>query len=261
METTPPLSRRELTEIVDLALQAGQILMQSGAETQRIENTVHMLGTGLGADWGDVYVSSSGIIVTHVSAGEFRTRVRRVAGAGVNMTRIAAISHLTHRVNEGKFNRPMVAADLKRISNLPRHYNRWLTTFAVALACAAFSALFDGGPADFAVTFVAAGVAMLLRQEMLSRGFNALLAVVAAAFTVGVVAHLAWRLRVLAQPDIALAAAALFLVPGVAYINALEDLIKGHTDIGMARGMRGTLVIFAIALGLILSMALLGGGA
>lgn len=60
---------------MDLALWTGQLLMRHGAESERVEETVHRLGTGLGCDWGDVLLSANAIIVTHISGREFRTKI------------------------------------------------------------------------------------------------------------------------------------------------------------------------------------------
>lgn len=254
----PSLDRQVLADIVDLALRAGQLLMQNGAESQRVEETVRLLGTGLGCDWGNVLVSYNAIIVTHISGDEFRTKIRRVRTGGVNMSLIEAISHLTHRVEEGKFDRFKVRAELERISATPRGYNRWLTAAAVGLACAAFSRLFGGDWPVFGVTLVAATAAMLVRQELTHRNFNVLLVVIGTAFVAGgLVGLLSW-FQFSPHPELALAASVLLLVPGVPFINAVEDLIKGHIVVGLARGASGALIILAIALGLILAMQLTG---
>ena len=50
----PPLEREALRDVIDLSLWAGQMLLQHGAESARIEETVHHIGTGLGADWLDI---------------------------------------------------------------------------------------------------------------------------------------------------------------------------------------------------------------
>ena len=252
------LDRDTLTDIVDLALWAGQLLMQNGAESERVEETVHTMGTGLGCDWGDVLVFPNAIVLTHMSGEEVRTRIQRVAEAGVNMTLISAISHLTHRVGEGKYDRFQVRAELERINSTPRHYNRLLTTLAVGLTCAAFSRLFGGDWNIFGVTLVAALAAMVVRQELYERQFNALLVTVVTAFIAGSLVGLSDLLRISSQSEIGMAASVLLLVPGVSFINAVEDQIKGHTLAGLARGVTGVLIILAIALGLLLAIELTG---
>lgn len=217
-----------------------------------------MLGTGLGCDWGNVLVSYNAIIVTHVSGDEFRTKIRRVGAMGVNMSLIEAISHLTHRVEEGEYDRLKVRVELERLSATPRHYNRWVTALAVGLACAAFSRLLGGDWPVFGVTLAAATIAMVVRHELMHRNFNLLLVVITTAFVAGGLAGLLNRFQFSPHLELALAASVLLLVPGVPFINAVEDLIKGHIVVGLARGTASGLIILAIALGLILAMRLTG---
>ncbi|HMR64340.1 MAG TPA: threonine/serine exporter family protein [Anaerolineae bacterium] len=257
-EANSPLDRVAMADVIDLALWAGQLLMQNGAESQRVLETVRTIGTGLGCDSADVFVSSNAISVTYSSGGDFRTKIRGVTSGGVDMTIVAALSHLAHRVSEGKFDRQKVRAELERISTMPRHYNRWLTAAAVGLAGAAFSRLLGGDWPVFGVTLVAAAAGMLLRQTLTRRHFNVLLIVVITAFVIGLLVGVANLFQFSPHPELAVAAAVLLLVPGIPFVNAVEDLIKGHISLGLARGTMGALIIFAIALGLILAMALTG---
>ncbi len=255
----PSLDREALADIVDLALRAGQLLMENGSESQRVEETIRTLGTSLGCDWGDVLVSHNAIVVSYSSRGEFRTKIRRVSRGGVNMSLIEEISHLTHRVEEGKFDNTKIRAELARISTYPRHYNRWFTVIAVGLACAAFSRLFGGDWPVFGVTWGAASIAMFIRQEFTLRHFNSMLVVIASAFVAGGMVGVIYGLTMFSrQVGLALAASVLFLVPGVPFINAVEDLIKGYTVVGLARGATSALIILAIALGLLTAMCLIG---
>jgi uncharacterized membrane protein YjjP (DUF1212 family) len=254
----PFLEREVLADIVDLALTAGQLLMQNGAESQRVEETIRLLGTGLGCDWGNVLVSYNAISLTYVSGAEFRSEIRRIGAIGANMSLIEAVSHLAHRVEEGKFDRLEVRAELGRIRAAPRHYNRWVTALAVGLACAAFSLLFGGDGPVLGATLVAAVVAMLVRQELTQRKFNELLVVVITAVVAGGLVGLSGRFLFISHTELALAASALFMVPGIPFINAVEDLIKGHILVGLARGAAAALIILSVALGLILAVHLTG---
>lgn len=254
------LEREELRDVIDLALWAGQLLLQNGAEAERVEETVHRLGTALGCDWLDVLVSPNAIIVTTTSGPEFRTKVRRVVGMRVDMTVLSAVNRLSRRVESGELNRFQVRSELKRISSMPPHYNRWLVAALVGLACASFSRLFGGDLAVFGVTFVASAAAMIVRQELARRHSNNLLTAIVTAFVAGLIASTATVFRWSDSPQVALSAAVLLLIPGVPLINAAEDLIKGHLVIGLVRGASGVLVSLAIALGLLLAMTLAGVG-
>jgi uncharacterized membrane protein YjjP (DUF1212 family) len=258
MNTKPPLEHDALRDVIDLTLWTGQMLLQHGAESARIEETVHRMGTGLGADWLDILVSPNMIAATTMSGGEFRTKLRRIVAIGVNMQVIAEINELSRKVTEGQIDRFQVRAELERIDKLPRQYNRWVVVVMVGLACGAFSRLFGGDWPVFMVTTVAASVAMWFRQEMARRYFNSLLIVTGTAFVAGLVASVASVWRLTDNPQIALSASVLLLVPGAALINAADDLLNGHLVIGITRGVTGLLISLGIALGLLLAMRLTG---
>lgn len=253
------LPREELRDVIDLALWAGQLLLQWGAQSARVEETVHRLGTGLGCDWLDVFVSPSALVVTTTSGHEFRTKTRRVVRfGGVNMSVMAAVTDLSYRLSAGELTRADVRRELERIDKMPRFYDRWLTTAIVGLACAAFSQLFGGDWVVFGVTFVASAVGFLVRYTLTLRHFNQLLVVLATAAVAGSLASLGVRLGLGNQPTIALAASVLLLVPGVPLINSIEDLLEGHMVTGMARGVTGALVSLSIASGLAIAMNMWG---
>jgi len=258
MATKTPLAYEELRDVIDLSLWAGQLLLHYGATAQRIEETVHRMGTGLGCDWLDILVSPNALIITATSAGEFRTKTRRVVGITVDMAVVDEINTLSRRVSAGELDRFQVRGELRRISDATPRYNRWVVVLLVGLACAAFSRLFGADWGAFGATFMASGVAMFVRQELLHRHFNPLLVVIATAFVAGLLASSAKHLALSAHPELATAAAVLLLVPGVPLINAAEDLIEGHLVTGIVRGINGGIIVLALALGLLLALQLTG---
>lgn len=255
--TKPPLDYETLRDVIDLALWAGQLLLQSGAESQQVEETVHRLGTGLGCDWLDILVSPNALVITASSSGDFRTKVRRVVNIGVNMQVVVDVSTLVQRVLAGELDRHELRTELQHISHFQPGYSRWTVALMVGAACGAFSSLFGGDAVIFAVTFVASGVAMALRQELHKRHFNAFLIVVITAFVASAIASAAPLLKLGNQPQLALISSVLLLVPGVPLINSVQDMLKGSMLTGVARGVTGFAVAACIALGLLLAMSLL----
>jgi uncharacterized membrane protein YjjP (DUF1212 family) len=224
-----------------------------------VEETLHRLGTALGCQGLDVFVSASTIGITTFSGDEFRTRIRRVGRTGVNFTIVSAVNRLSRRVERGELNQETVHSELERISRISSHYPRWLVVGAVGLACAAFSRLFGADWPAFGITLAAAAAAMFVRQELTKRHFNVYVMVAATAFVAGSIAGGAARFGWSGTPSLALAASVLLLVPGVPLINSAEDLISGHTITGLARGFFGALISLTIAVGLLLAIELTGG--
>ncbi len=255
-----PLTHEELTDIIDLCLWAGQLLLQCGANSFRVEESVHHFGTGLGCDWLDIIVRTESLEVTASSGDEFRTKARRVIGVSVNMDRMSAINTLSRQIERGEVNRFEARQRLEQISTTAGVYNRWVVVGMVGLACGAFSQLFGGDWLVLLITFLAAATAMLVRQEMHKQEFNPFIIITVCAFVAGVIASLSGLVRLGNAPEAAMTASVLLLVPGVPLINSTHDFLRGYMSNGITRGVLGLIISLCIALGLIIAITLTGVG-
>jgi uncharacterized membrane protein YjjP (DUF1212 family) len=253
VEGRAPLDRGALAEVVELALWTGELLTASGAETQRVEESVRSIGLGLGGDWGSVVVTYRAIVVTYAGGGDFRTKARTVRAAGVDMSAIEAMSHLCHRADEGSLTTAQARAELERIERAQRASAEWQTTLAAGLGCAAFCRLFGGTWPAIAITFLASSLATLVRGICARRGHCQLLVT---GVTALVAASIVGACRPAQTPEAAVAASVVTLVPGNTAICAVEDLVKGHVVMGLARATFAALVIVFAALGLLAAMRL-----
>jgi uncharacterized membrane protein YjjP (DUF1212 family) len=256
--TKTPLDPLALRDVIDLSLWAGQLLLHFGADTQRIEETIHRLGTGLGADWLDILISPNAVIITTSSGGEFRTKVRRVVNIGVNLTVVDEINRLSRQVAAGELDRAQVRQALERISTQAPQYNRWWVVLMVGMACAAFSRLFGGDAGAFFVTLLAGSAAMFVRQELHQRYFPPYIIVLLSSITAALIGSTAYHWELSQTPQHALAAAVLLSVPGVPLINSTTDLLSGHLVTGVIRGINGGIITLMLALGLFVAIELTG---
>lgn len=90
------------------------------------------------------------------------------------------------------------------------------------------------------------------------RHLNHLAIFVIAAFVASMIASMATCHHWGGTPEVALASSVLFLVPGVQLINAVMDLLDGHILNGVQRGIQAGMLIICIALGLTLTMLIVG---
>ena len=243
-------------ESTELALWMGQLLMDHGAESERVEQGITACGVAFDCHWSAVLVTYDALFVAE--HGE-PTEVRRARPRVVDMHMIEELSHLRHRILEGVLSRLELRDALAKIETAPRHYSAQVTGLAIALACAAFSRLFQGDWGAFAVTFIGSGAAMFLRHFHARRKPNRLIFVGASAFAAALIVGLLQRLTNISHtPQAAYAACALMVVPGVPAINAVQDLFRGYIGVALARIAETILVILAGTLGIVLGLALIG---
>ena len=110
------------------------------------------------------------------------------------------------------------------------------------------------------MVFVATLAAFYVRQEMTSRHASPLFVFVVCSFIASMIAGLAaftWGVDT-ATPQIALGTSVLFLIPGVPIINSFIDLLEGYVLAGTSRLINACMLIVAIAMGLSITLLILG---
>ncbi len=254
----PPLTVEQQEEITRMAIWAGQLLLQHGAESAVVESVVHRLGTTLGCDWVDVAITANALVMTTTSHQRFITKTRRVVDRGIDMRRVSDIERLCVMAEKRIIDVAEVRRRLRFISDRPRPYNRYLVVVMIGLSCAAFSRLAGGDWLVFAITFCAAALAMYVRQEIAHRHFSPLINFTVAAAVATSVASVAPAFQLGNKPQLALVASVLLLVPGFPFMNAISDMVKGHVNVGLARWTFALLLSTCVAIGILLAMNLTG---
>ncbi len=251
------LTNDELSEALDLSLWAGRLLLQFGAETDKVEQAVHNVGKALGCDTLSSIITHNSIILTMTSGNEFRTKIIKVLRQGVNYEIVSQVGKLSYAAYKHNLDAPQVHAALQIIEDTPPNYGKFFTLFMVALACASFSILFGGGIAVFFITFIAAFIGAFIRNILIKKQFNIFFIQIVSAFFAVAVSGLG--LFFTDSPEIIFASSVLFLIPGVQLINSAEDLIKGHFVVGFTRGFVGILLSLSIAFGITFGLLFLRG--
>ena len=89
-----PLTKSDEYKLLHLLLDIGQMMLCSGGEVHRVENTLALMGRAYGAEEISVFVITSSIVLTvKFSDGNEITETRRVLGSGSNnLQRLEALN-------------------------------------------------------------------------------------------------------------------------------------------------------------------------
>ena len=89
-------------EALDVASLAGDILLASGAEIFRVEETIDRIARAYGVNSSDAFVLSSGIFLTAESGKkqEF-ARVRHIPLSAARLDKVTAVNQLSREIEEG----------------------------------------------------------------------------------------------------------------------------------------------------------------
>ncbi|QOL27339.1 threonine/serine exporter family protein [Thalassotalea sp. LPB0316] len=231
-------------------------LMQHGAESKFVEQTLMRLGIALGLDSVEVGITANALLVTGIVNQCCVTSSRRFYDRGINMYVVSEIQRVTIRVEKKQLN---LAQSIKLMRQIkPLKYNRYLVMVMIGLSCASLSRLFGGDSWVFVLTFIASTSAMFVRQSLAHRHHNPFLIFMISAFVATTIASIGVRFQLGNQPELIMAASVLLLVPGFPLINAVFDMVKGYVINGMTRWIIASLLTISAAAGIALSMTITG---
>ena len=118
--------------------------------------------------------------------------------------------------------------------------------------------LSGGGVVDALCTFFGASVGFLARSWVLRLRFNVMISFLVAACVTTLIAGTDTVFKLGNAPEVALATAVLYLIPGVPLINSVIDLIEGYLSASLTRSLYAAFILLCIAAGMTFGITLLG---
>ncbi len=247
-------------QILSAILDAGEIMLCSGAEVSRVENTIWHMAKAYGFTRVDVYTIIFSIVVTvHDGEGNIETQTRRIEERDTNMRRVERINTLSRQVCAKAMPLSEFKQEIENIRN-EKGYPNWLIFLVYGISAAAFTVLFGGGAADAAVSFVGGLIVRLalvagMRLKIQKIVLNMLCAAVAGLVAVPMV-----RLGLGQSLDMILIGNIMLLIPGLALTTSLRDMIRGDLISGLLGLCEAVIKALAIAIGIALVLWQFGGG-
>ncbi|ETT87332.1 hypothetical protein C176_04248 [Viridibacillus arenosi FSL R5-213] len=238
---------------IDCFLLAGRLLMQSGAETYRAEDTMLRMANSQGLTSAQSFVTPTGIIF---SAGHKRpTRIVQIPRRSTDLEKIALVNGVSRRLTAEQITLSEAFEELQRIDRSNLYFPTWLQIVASAIASGCFLILFEGVWKDVPAAILAGGIGFLLFVLMHELTKVKFFAEFTAALFVGITAFITVKLGIGIQIDKIIIASVMPLVPGLLIANAVRDLMAGHFVSGVAKGTEAFLTAFAIGAGVALVLS------
>ena len=138
------------TNPLDLAYEAGAILLENGAEISRVEGTMRRIAGHFGVEDESFFVLSNGII----AAGDGYARSKFIPIRGASLDKVVAVNQLSREVEAGQCTLEQIEERLQQIRAM-KPKRAWEQILASGVGSAAFCILFGGGFADCLASFIA----------------------------------------------------------------------------------------------------------
>lgn len=254
-----PEDQIALCRFTTLVLDISTLLLESGAHCERINQNIQRIAANTPYRV-ELLLSFTGISISVSDDNNILntiTKTQRIKHHGAHFGVLTSMSLLTWKLLEQK----MSFADFTQESQKLKKSNRyplWLVRISIGIACACLCIIAGGNWLDGLFVFIASTIGITVRQEMLKRGYNLMVCVTSSSFVTSLICGFNVLFSLGAFPASSVATSVLFLIPGVPLINCLIDLIEGYIPTALSRGAFSASILLCIAIGMFLSMNLIG---
>lgn len=244
-------------KLLTTVVKAGKILIESGAEIYRVEETmVRLCMSYPEVQIADSFVTGTGIMLSITVDDKTSTRIGRVHSRSVDLNCIDKINTLSRSVCEKHISVDDLAVALNNIEKEER-YSFWTTLVFGAISAAGFAIFFNGNLVESIVAFFVGIVIRCVTELFGKLSMNAFFTDALASAVAVCLSVAASRVISDVNYDVVIISSIMLLVPGLAITNAIRDTVAGDYLSGLTRGVEAFLVALAIAIGAGLMLSVL----
>lgn len=237
---------------IDLALNcfllAGKIMMESGAETYRVEDTMLRMAQSQEFEDAQSYATPTGIIF---SLGTNQvTKITSIQTRITDLHKISLVNNVSRKLSLKIITLEQAYEELLKIQKTNYFLPLYLQVLSAAIASGCFLILFGGLWNDIPYAFIAGGLGFyfltLVQEVTRVKFFSEFMA----AIVVGIISVVSIKLNLGSEIDKIIIGSVMPLVPGLLITNAVRDIMAGHLTAGIAKGTEALLTAFAIGTGI-----------
>lgn len=251
-----------MKNLADLVLLAGQLVLENGGETYRVEETMVRMALAGGGQTAEVFAIPQGIFCTLSEGSETHTRVLRIHQRGFNLAKVLEVNRISRQLSEGILTASMAYDELLKIDRLPRRYSTGIRLMAGAIASATFSYLLGAHVGSVCVAGLT-GLLVLCVMEFLQKREVLNFMILAMAGMVSALVNLTIKLLWPGlEFDLSIVGSIMVLVPGLAITTSVRDALFEDLVSASIRGVEAFCVALSIAsgVGVVLTLYLWLGG-
>lgn len=241
-------NKNEIKRLMMLLLKAGEMMLKSGAETYRVEDTMQRMALSRGIRRFDSFVTPTGIFLSAEHKGELYSYIRRVKSISIDLQKVSDVNN---------FSREFVSSQMSlyegfkslHIINKGKHFSEIAKYLACGLTSATFTMMFEGDFLDCIPSFVAGFFLLLFLKIFKNRETTLLVNNILGGMFITIIAMFFVKLNSNFHLGPIISGSIMPLAPGVAITNAIRDFIYGDYLSGVSRAVEATIIAIGIAFG------------
>lgn len=248
--------RKNYKKIVEVATMAGRIMLESHAESYRVEDTVRRILQTSGLSITEVITNTTGLYITLDDDNpEFEgyTLVRRITDRSNQLNKIYRVNNISRLLTSGEITIDEAHQRLQVVDD--SDYTIFSKDIATVILVVAFVVLLGGGFWDCVfsiITGLIVAYSRILKDIFQLNGF--IHGVASTLFTAFLTNFIAAFVPFDIATDVIIIAGLMPLYPGTAVTNGLRDMLKGDYISGVARVTEALVTAMSLAIGVAIGL-------
>lgn len=241
-------------DIMDVSLLAGKIMLENGAETYRVEDTMIRIAASFGISESHSFVTPTGIMFSIETDEPTKTKLIRISKRTTDLYKVSAVNDISRRISAGELTIPAAYRELKKIQYAPMFFSFMMQVLAAACASGSFVILLKGTYDNMFPAMIGGAAAYFTLLKVGEKVPTLFFPDFTAALVGGIVTYALFSAGLGSELDRMLIGTLIPLVPGLLITNAVRDLMAGHFLSGLAKGAEALLTALAIGTGIAIVM-------
>ena len=239
-----------MDEVLETAVEAGHILLESGAEIFRVEETMKRISRyfGVDEDHKEFFVLANGLFASGKTEKGHYAKVLQSRVQSARLSRVVAINQLSRQIEQGKYTLPEARRELERIRNTPEP-PKLLQILASGFGSAAFCVMLGGDFQDTLVSFIAGLLLYVFVLFVANPHMSKISGNLIGGMIVTVVCLLCQKISLGHSLSHMIVGGIISLVPGLSFTNGIRDIADGDYISGAVRLLDAIIVFVSIAVG------------
>ncbi|MDO4553547.1 MAG: threonine/serine exporter family protein [Lachnospiraceae bacterium] len=237
------------TKVFETAILAGEILLESGAEIVRVEDTMRRIARAFQLENFDIYVLTSGLFASaDIDDRRLNSRIKEIQAASPHFGKIDEVNEISRQLVSGHYTVEDAYERMKLVKRMPS-YPVFVHAFGAGLGAICFCYLLDGSPRDSLFSFLAGFLMWILVVYFRKWGMKRTLCNVlgsAIACSLCIVFH---SIGFGDSVDKMIIGTLIPLIPGVSFVNGIRDLSDNNFLSGMVRLLDVAVATTCMAIG------------
>lgn len=246
--------------VLSAILDVGEMMLISGAEVSRVENTIQHMAGAYGFSKVDVFTITSSIVVTvYEPEGNIYTQTRRIKTYETDMLKVERCNSLSRTVCKEPLSLEDLKTQIEAIRN-QKGYSEIQFLLIYGFVAAVFTGLFGGGFRDMAAAFVCGLILRLVYWAGKRLKIQNIILTILCSSVIAFVTLLLVKIGLGKLSDKIIIGNIMLLIPGMSLTASLRDMINGDLISGLLGVSEAVIRAVAIAGGVALVLWQLGGG-